>query len=309
VEEAFLTTTAMPGNLQLKAGIFRAGLGRQNAQHLHAQDFSRRTGLNAAFLGVDGLRAPGLEANWLVPAIPFYLLLAGSAFSVDAAEADQPLQSFGGGGRADLTYVGSARAFFPLGQATSVFLGLNYARGKTSQRSSFSALSDGRTVYDGLVSNLYGADLYVKWKPANQAQTYASLAWQTEFFLRELPELVVVGARSPPLEGGLYSQLVAQVQRRLYIGLRGEVLGLPRADTMNREYAGALSLTWGLSEFARVRAYGEIRDGRPFSPRANVPPGTQLPDDEPYVDPGSRRSGALFLQLEAAIGAHGAHPF
>jgi len=68
VEEAFLTTTHLPGNFQIKAGIFRAGLGRQNTQHLHLQDFTRRPAINPQFLGVDGLRAPGLEVNWLVPA-------------------------------------------------------------------------------------------------------------------------------------------------------------------------------------------------------------------------------------------------
>jgi len=293
VEEAFLTTTALPGNLQLKAGIFRAGLGRQNAQHLHIQDFSRRPGVNAAFLGVDGFRAPGAEASWLVPGIPFYLLLSGAAFSVDAAEADLPLQTFGGGGATDPSLVGGARAFFPAGNATSIFLGLSYARGRTSQSPSDPTVAP--SVYDGARSHLYGADLYVKWKPANQAETYASVAWQTEYFLRQLPDLTLPGARTPPLEGGLYSQVVAQVQRRWFIGLRGEVLGLPRGDNVHREYAGALSCTWALSEFARVRAYGELRDGRRFSPLA--------------PEPGTHRSGALFLQLEAAIGAHGAHPF
>jgi hypothetical protein len=292
VEEAVLTTTALPGNLQLRAGIFRAGLGRQNAQHLHLQDFTRRPALNAAFLGVDGLRAPGAEASWLVPGLPFYLMLSGAAFSVDAAEADLPLQTFGGGDSADLSYVGSARAFFPAGESTSIYLGLNYARGKASQR-----LTDPTTgasapsVYDGARSNLYGADLYVKWKPANQAETYASLAWQTEYFLRQLPGLTLPDGRAAPLEGGLYSQLVAQVQRRIFVGLRGELLGVPQGDNVHREYAGALSLTWALSEFARLRAYGELREAR------------RAPEEALH------RSEALFLQLEAAIGAHGAHPF
>ncbi|HEX2657906.1 MAG TPA: hypothetical protein VHU40_06525, partial [Polyangia bacterium] len=119
VEEAVLTTTALPGNLQLRAGIFRAGFGRQNSQHLHLQDFTRRPAVNAAFLGVDGLRSPGAEASWLVPGIPFYLMLSGAAFSVDAAEADAPLQTFGGGSATDFSYVGSARAFFPAGESTS----------------------------------------------------------------------------------------------------------------------------------------------------------------------------------------------
>ena len=133
VEEAYLTTTNLPGNFQIRAGIFRAGLGRQNGQHLHLQDFTRRPEINAVFLGTDGLRSPGMEVNWLVPKIPFYLVLSGSAFSVAPADVDQPLQTFGGGSRWDFAYVATARAFFPLTDTTSLYAGLNYAHGKTSQ--------------------------------------------------------------------------------------------------------------------------------------------------------------------------------
>ena len=112
VEEAYLTTTGLPGNFQIKAGIFRAGFGRQNTQHLHMQDFTRRPAINSVFLGEDGLHSPGLEVNWLVPKIPFYLLLGISAFSVEPADNDQALASFGGGKRWDFTYVGYLRARF-----------------------------------------------------------------------------------------------------------------------------------------------------------------------------------------------------
>jgi hypothetical protein len=300
VEEAFLTTTALPGNLQVKAGVFRAALGRQNAQHLHLQDFSRRPALNAQLLGVDGLRSPGVETNWLVPSVPFYLVLSASAFSVEAAEADQPLQTFGGGPRSHLAYVGYARAFFPLSEATSLYAGLNYARGQTSQSVSDVSLvqadAAGHTAYDGFADNLYGVDLYLKWKPPNQAQTYASVAWQTEYFVRQIPNLTIDGVRRPQLEGGLYSQVVVQTHRRLYLGLRGELMGLPSGDNITREYAGAASVTWALSEFARIRLYGELRHGQPFLPLEAAPHAPRL-------------AGATFLQLEAAIGAHGAHPF
>jgi hypothetical protein len=301
VEEAFLTTTQLPGNLQLRAGVFRATLGRQNAQHLHLQDFTRRPAVNAQFLGVDGLRAPGLEINWLVPRIPFYLLLTASAFTVGGAETDQPLQSFGGGARWDFTYVASARAFFPLSEATSLYAGLNYARGKTSQKTSRndvipSAGEEGSTMYDNFFDNLYGVDLYLKWKPPNQVATYASVAWQSEFFLRQIPDLTIAGVRHPELEGGLYSQVVVQTHRRWYLGLRGELMGIPSGDNVKREYAGAASVTWGLSEFSRVRLYGEVRYGPRFVP-------TEI------TAAGPRVSGAAFLQLEASIGAHGAHPF
>ncbi len=300
VEEAFLTTTHLPGNFQIKAGIFRADLGRQNAQHLHLQDFTRRPAINPQFLGIDGLRAPGLQVNWLVPRIPFYLVISGSAFSVDPAEPDEPLQTFGGGARWDFTYLATARAFFPLTDTTSLYAGLNYAHGKTSQsvlgNNALPSTAQGLTLYDNYYDNLYGTDLYLKWKPANQSRSYASVAWQSEYFLRQIPGLLIGGVRHPQLEGGLYSQVVVQLHRRWYLGVRGELMGIPSGDNVKREYAGAGSITWALSEFARVRLYGELRYGPRF-----------LPEDTTPHPP--RFTGAAFLQLEAAIGAHGAHPF
>jgi len=300
VEEAFLTTTHLPANLQIKAGIFRAGIGRQNAQHLHLQDFTRRPAINPQFLGVDGLRAPGLEVNWLVPRLPFYLVLAGSMFSVAPADFDEPLQTFGGGPRWDFSYVGTARAFFPLTEATSLYAGLNYAHGKTSQRvagnGALPSTAEGLTLYDNYYDNLYGADLYLKWKPPNQSRSYASVAWQSEYFLRQIPNVLINGVRHQQLEGGLYSQLVVQLHRRWYLGVRGELMGIPSGDNVKREYAGAGSITWALSEFSRIRLYGEVRYGPRFLPE----------DVSPHP---ARVTGAAFLQLEAAIGAHGAHPF
>ncbi|HZX94586.1 MAG TPA: hypothetical protein VFE90_08715, partial [Myxococcales bacterium] len=80
VEEAFATTTSLPWSLQIKAGSFRSAFGRQNGQHLHIQDFTRRPLINAAFLGGDGLRGPGVQVSWLAP-LPFFLTLYGEALS------------------------------------------------------------------------------------------------------------------------------------------------------------------------------------------------------------------------------------
>jgi hypothetical protein len=299
VEEAFVTTTGLPANFQIKAGIFRAGFGRQNMQHLHIQDFTRRPAVNAVFLGEDGLHSPGLEINWLVPKIPFYLLLGVSAFSVDANDANKPLATFGGGKRYDFTYVGYAKAFFALSDSTSLYPGLSFAYGNTSQSQSMNYTSSSpacstmlpvttsqSTACDNFYDLLYGADLYLKWKPPNQSRSYASIAWQTEYFLRQIPALKVNGRKEPEVEGGLYTQIVAQIARRWFLGIRGELMGVPSGAFVQREYAGALSLTLQLSEFARIRVYGEVRKPQPYGV-----------------------NGAGFLQLEASIGAHGAHPF
>jgi hypothetical protein len=272
VEEAYVTTLSLPLSLQLRAGVLRAAFGRQNTQHLHVQDFTRRPVLNEIFLGHDGLRAPAIELSWLAPT-PFYLLFSVEALSVDPSlDPLGPLRTFGGGQRTELTYLANARTFVPFSDSLSLFAGLSFATGNTSV-----APGDPR---DDHTSLLYGADLYLKWKPPNVARTWMSLAWTTEFVLRQIPTL------KQQIEGAIYSQIVWQIERRLYLGLRGEIDGLPAGPDVPREYAGALSFTFALSEFARVRLYGELRSL-----------------------PGADLGGAAFVQLEASIGAHGAHPY
>ena len=103
VEEAFITTTSLPWNLQVKGGSFRSAFGRQNGQHLHVQDFTRRPLINAAFLGADGMRGPGLQISWLAP-LPFFLTLYGEAFSLRSdpvatgGPVPEPVPSFGSDG-------------------------------------------------------------------------------------------------------------------------------------------------------------------------------------------------------------------
>src|SRR5205823_8356472 len=165
VEEAFATTTSLPWNLQAKAGSFRSAFGRQNGQHLHMQDFTRRPLVNAAFLGADGLRGPGAQVSWLAP-LPFYLTLYAEAFSLGAPEEPgagvtlpPPVATFGGGQPQDLTYAAEAKAFFPFGDAWSVYLGLNGATGVSPGL--FQPTDAGVNVLGAIRrSYLLGADLY-----------------------------------------------------------------------------------------------------------------------------------------------------
>jgi hypothetical protein len=301
VEEAFATTTSLPYNLQVKAGSFRSAFGRQNGQHLHVQDFTRRPLLNAAFLGEDGLRGPGAQVSWLTP-LPFYLVLYGEAFSLGAPEtpaADAPVgpvASFGGGSAIDLVYASELKYFFPLGDEWSVYGGLNFATGVSPGYLRPDPVT-GSIPGAGRRSEIYGADLYVKWKPPNVVGGYTSVAWQTEAFWRRLDEGAGVGAE---WDGGLYSQVVVQVARNWFVGVRGDVLGLPTSSVLGSVQRGALSITWQGSEFARVRAYVETE-------HVGSPTGPYLPTATALANPDS--SFAAYLQLEYSIGAHGAHPF
>ncbi len=297
VEEAFATTTSLPGNFQIKAGSFRSAFGRQNGQHLHVQDFTRRPLTNAAFLGADGLRGPGAQVSWLAP-LPFYLVLYAEAFSLPTADAGGPVASFGGGSATDLAYLGHAKLFVPASDEVSIYAGLSAATGISPGFQPADPLDPLAGIGANRRSELFGGDLYVKWKPLNVSQTYLSVAWQTEAIFRHL---LAGNGLADEWDGGLYSQLVVQVARRWVLGVRGDALGLPVSSVMARVLRGSASITFQASEFARVRLYGEVENVQaPGGPRP-------LPAAVSQADPAT--SFATYLQLEFSIGAHGAHPF
>jgi len=296
VEEAFATSTSLPWNLQVKGGSFRSAFGRQNGQHLHVQDFTRRPLINAAFLGDDGLRGPGLQVSWLSP-LPFYLTLYGEAFSLanDPASLSgpvpDPVRSFGADGPRRPTLTAEAKLFLPFGEEWSLYGGLNFASGKSPGL----LVATDTTAGAGRETQLFGADLYLKWKPANVAQGYSSLALQAEGIVRHF---AAGDTLADEWDGGAYAQIVAQFARRWFVGLRGDLIGLPSSSVTARTARGALSVTFQGSEFMRVRAYAEIEKGNLSFGDATVVP-VVTPDWAP----------AAFLQLEISIGAHGAHPF
>ena len=84
VEEAYLVTTSLPFNLQIKAGTFRSQFGRNNGQHLHVQFFTRRPLMTALLFGEDGLRGPGAQASVLLP-LPWFATLYVESFSIARA--------------------------------------------------------------------------------------------------------------------------------------------------------------------------------------------------------------------------------
>jgi len=272
VEEAYFTTTALPGNLQLKGGSFRSQLGRNNNQHLHLQNFTRRPLMTPLLFGPDGFRGPGLQASLLIPKLPWFATLYAEAFSIDAPEAG--VASFGGGKRSpkNLTYAAVLEQFWSPSDAVSLLLGLNFASGIAST-CALPPCEGGPRDY------LYGGDLYFKWRPEGARGESLSLRWSTEYFARKIGD-------GGPHEGALYTEPVLQVAKRWYLGARFDLTGVPSGPNVPRRYGESLSVTFAPTEFSRFRLYGQVLSG-------------------PDVD------AALvgFLQAEFSMGAHGAHPF
>jgi hypothetical protein len=306
VEEAFATTTSLPWNLQAKMGSFRSAFGRQNGQHLHVQDFTRRPLLNAAFLGPDGLRGPAAQVSWLSP-LPFFLTIYGEVLGISAdppALPDQgpgdPVGTFGANASRKPTLAGEAKAFFPFGDDWSLYVGGSVASGRSPGVASpcgascvCGSVACPTTVGAGRDTALIGGDVYLKWKPPNVASGYNSVAFQAEAMFRHFGE---GGSLPAEWDGGFYAQVVVQAARRWFIGARYDLVGLPSSSVLARIQRYSASLTFQASEFARVRGYLEVEHASDTS-------GTLLP----YIT--FATAPAAFLQLEISIGAHGAHPF
>jgi hypothetical protein len=67
LEEAFLTTTSLPYNIEVEMGYFLTEFGRQNPRHAHVSDFADQSLLKGRMFGGEGQRATGARVATLLP--------------------------------------------------------------------------------------------------------------------------------------------------------------------------------------------------------------------------------------------------
>jgi hypothetical protein len=301
LEEAFLQSTSLPANLQVKAGQFFANFGRQNAQHPHAWAFVDAPIILTRAFGPDGLRDPGAQISWLAPT-PFYTELflgildgeGGTAFSFRNRGDDDGTGTSRFAGRAtldrhlsgpgDLVFTPRIASSFELSDSQTLVAGLSGAFGPNDTG------PHART-------EIYGADLYWKWKPANASQGFPFVSWQTEGVYRRF------GAGADPLapdplpsenlrDWGAYSQVLWGFHPRWVAGLRGDYASGNAADFDSSDpFRGerwriSPVLTFYPSEFSKFRLQYNYDQGK-------------------YI--GEEHS--VWLQMEFLLGSHGAHKF
>jgi hypothetical protein len=71
LEEAYITSRALPAGLQLKAGQFLSDIGYINKQHIHDWSFVDRPWMNEYLFGDHGLLETGIQLSWM-PATQSY---------------------------------------------------------------------------------------------------------------------------------------------------------------------------------------------------------------------------------------------
>ena len=278
VEEAYATTLALPGGLQMRAGQFLTRFGRKNPTHPHAWSFLDQPLALGKMFGSEGSRGLGLEVSWLTP-LPWYAELVASA---NEAGGECCARSFFGGndvgvhGPEDFLYTVALKQFWDLSDDVALNFGLSLQLGPNS-----SGLGN-RTA-------IAGADLFLRWKPAGTSSREAvDLTVEALFRSRELPGRVAQDA-------GGYAELRWQIDAEWALAARHEMVsGLEDGgvDPMDPEWTGlrqrtAAALDFWPSHFSRLR----------------LQLGADMPSWED--DPGFM----AMLGLEVVIGAHGAHAY
>jgi hypothetical protein len=279
VEEGFVTFTALPANLLLKAGKIRPQFGKNVTLHTHRQPAADVPIVVANLLGGgEGFADSGVSLSHLVPNPVVFLELTGEVFAGTSEVFESP-------DRTRLAYLGRARAYRDLTEAANLDVGSSFASGPTS-------LTDGTgtdeerepplVAPDGtaLGRRLIGVDVTLRYRPPQRAiyrrfNLRGELVWSRQ----DLPDGEVARAF------GVYGLAEYQFARRWYIGGRidrsGQVFD---GDAVDR--GGSVFLTFWATEFSQVR--GQVR-------RTHRADGT--------------RGTEGLVQFSFSIGAHGAHVF
>ena len=299
VEEAFLQTTSLPFNLQLKAGQFFAAFGRINPTHPHTWDFADAPLVHGRLLGPDGLRGVGAQVSWTVP-VPWYsqLILAaqngrgGTAYSFrnpgdngiffDRMTTDREAR-----GLYDFLWLPRWENSVDLSPTQVVLGGLSGAFGSND-------------TGPHTRTEIYGADFLYKWKSANAEGGFPFVKWQTEAMYRRFEAGRGMDNLFPVAETfhdwGMYSQVLWGFKKGWVAGLRGDYLHMTQSEftsDMDRQTRSRISadLTWYPTEFSKIR----------------------LQYNHDFFEENSFLAGrdvdSVFLQFEFILGAHGAHKF
>jgi len=299
VEEAFMQTTNLPYNLQLKAGQFFAAFGRLNPVHPHAWEFVDTPLVNGLFLGPDGLRGVGAQTSWTLP-LPWYSQLifasqngrGSTGFSFrnpgeDGMFFDRITTDREARGLQDFVWIPRFENSFNLSDTQTVLAGVSGAFGSNETG------ANSRT-------QIYGADLLYKWKSSHAEGGFPFLKWQTEFMYRRFQAGHGADDSFPVAETfhdwGMYSQVLWGFKKGWVAGIRGDYVHMQDSmftDDLDRQSRWRLSanLTWYPTEFSKVR----LQYNQDFL-------------EENFFLSG-RQVESIFLQWEFILGAHGAHKF
>ena len=292
LEEAFATTSSLPGGLQLEAGYFFTEFGRINAQHPHFWDWLDQPIINSRLFGGDGMRGTGVRLGWLTP-LPWFsevhfgaqnasgdLMasfngegLGGHGHGGEEEEGEEEeLFEEGIGGRPILEENNEVRDLEDLVYLTRWVNGVELSDNLTAQVG-VSSLFGPNNSGSNADTWIYGGDLVVKWDPEGNTAKRSKLVWQTEIMKRDFDaDRFTLNGIDIDLPGktledwGLYTQVLFRLNRNWAVGARyeyvtgdgqsaeeGELIKRDRDFFRNDRYRISPLLFYQPSEFTKLR--------------------------------------------------------
>jgi hypothetical protein len=308
VEEAYIDTRQLPFGFQLRLGKLLSAFGRLNGMHKHFWDFYDPPLVYEAFIGAEGWKNPGLRVSWTAP-VDFLLQLNFEVFQGVSDESpifDATAYDLIAENGTNLSskapfvpalYVGSLKTSFDFGD--SVFLlGASVMYGHSTQTRIEGLLTD--MAYSAPGTILYDGELTYKYL----ISSYRSITWQSEYLGRVSSGDLALASdglihAADKKQGGFYSQLIWRFDEpgRWRVGARFDLLaqnsltidsvGQP-LDNMPQRYSTMLE--FGPTEFSRFRLQYAFDKSR-------------------YLDGARKDIHEVLLQVNIAVGPHGAHSF
>jgi hypothetical protein len=302
IEQAFLTTTSLPNQLELRLGRFLMPVGKQNTTHRHDLHTIEYPYVIQRFFGPEGLKGSGLQASRVFSPFGFYQELIVDAVDrfgerEDSLTPFEPVNKSLGG----LGYAARLRNYVDISEAANVELSFSAITGRREQplEDAYSAqLANGVNAAVARQS-VVGVDLTYRWRPLQQG-LYKSFIVQSEIMHQinerdpgipgangcEACAIASLGYAGPTRDlTGAYVFARWQLTQRGFVGSRYDWVQDQQNDgrTLN---AGSVYLEWFPSEFSKLVAGYEA-----VSPS------------------GGTTVNRLLLQASFALGPHKPHPF
>ncbi len=305
VEEVYVTTRKLPMGFGMKIGKFLSSFGRMNSLHAHTWNFREAPLVYKVLFGDDGLLEKGVQLNWIAPT-DFFLSIGfevsqgenGTSFGVEGFELPE-------GEVEDVETPGLYTLFgkvsFDVGDLV-ILGGVSYAHGQSR-----TSHTENNTVnYFSGNTKVSGIDMTLKYL----LDSYRYISIQTEYMNRDLDGVSYFVALNSESEtspfrsygtsgsqSGFYSELVYRFSRLWRTAARYDLLnrnnmfyGGDKTELPKNMKRYSMMIDYSPTEFSRIRLQYNYNDYL-------------------YSDVGVRKFGELNLQLNIAIGAHGAHPF
>jgi len=302
IEQAYLTTTSLPHQLELRLGRFLMPFGKQNTTHRHDLHTVDYPFVIQSFFSAEGLKGTGLQGSRVFSPFGFYQELIVTAVDrlserpeglISAEAVNEDILALG--------YSARLRNYVDISEAANVELSFSALTGKRERpldETYALTLPNGINAANARESVL-GADFTYRWRPLQQG-LYRSFILQSEV-MRQLNE---TDPRLPGVSGcvacvdaslgyagptrdftGAYVFARYQTSRRAFLAARYDYLQDPENDgrTLN---AGSVYLELFPSEFSKLVAGYEA-----VSPS------------------GGTVTNRLLFQATFALGPHKPHPF